>query len=140
MRFEAATDMNLAGFASRHPGMTRTGAAALLVEEGLRMDAHPGVMFRDGPAGRRAVLTSGPDIWEIIRAIASARTHQPGLAATEALDLVSENTGVPHRMLEVAIAYYADYPDEIDTLIKSADQAEQSAELTEQRRRGLLGA
>ena len=30
------------------------------------MEEHPGVVFRDGPAGRRAGLAGGPDVWEAI--------------------------------------------------------------------------
>jgi len=42
---------------------TRTGLAERYVEEGLRMDEHPGIGFADGPAGRRAVvLGSGLDV------------------------------------------------------------------------------
>jgi hypothetical protein len=31
------------------------------------MSDHPGVIFKDGPSGRRAALGYGPDIWEIIK-------------------------------------------------------------------------
>ena len=79
VRFEPSTDAHLAAFAARHAGLSHSGAAALLVEEGLRMDAHPGVLFREGAAGRRAVLVGGPDVWEVIRAITSARTSAPDL-------------------------------------------------------------
>jgi hypothetical protein len=72
VRFEASTDAHLSSFVARHPGLSHSSAAALLVEEGLRMDAHPGVLFREGPAGQRAVLSGGPDVWEVIRAIKSA--------------------------------------------------------------------
>jgi hypothetical protein len=34
-------------------------------EEGARRDEHPMITFRDGPTGRRAGLTNGPDVWEI---------------------------------------------------------------------------
>lgn len=31
------------------------------------MAEHPGVVFKDGPSGRRAALTFAPDIWEIAK-------------------------------------------------------------------------
>ena len=34
-------------------------------EEGARRDEHPLITFRDGPAGRRAGLVGGPDVWEV---------------------------------------------------------------------------
>ena len=34
------------------------------VDEGTRMDEHPGIVFRGGPTGPRAALAGGPDVWE----------------------------------------------------------------------------
>ena len=62
-----------ASYVSRHPGLTASSVAARLVDEGLRMEEHPGVIFRNGPMGRRATLVGGPDVWEVIRALRSAR-------------------------------------------------------------------
>jgi hypothetical protein len=39
---------------------------ARLVDEGVRMEEHLGIVFRDGPTGRRAGLAGGPDVWEVI--------------------------------------------------------------------------
>src|SRR5262249_18026827 len=49
------------------------------VEEGLRMTEHPGVVFRDGPTGLRVGLVDGPDVWEVARALQSARAAEPEL-------------------------------------------------------------
>ena len=46
---------------SRRSGASRSELAKTLIEEGLRMREHPGVVFRPGPAGRRAALADGPD-------------------------------------------------------------------------------
>lgn len=43
--------------------------AERLIDEGLRMEAHPGVVFRGGPAGRRAVLAGGPEVSDVIGSI-----------------------------------------------------------------------
>ena len=40
------------------------------IDEGLRMEAHPGIVFRNGPSGRRAGLAAGPDVWEVVWASA----------------------------------------------------------------------
>jgi hypothetical protein len=76
--------------------------AARLVDEGLRMDEHPSVAFREGPIGRRATLVGGPDVWEVIRAVKSAHSTEPDLPENELLALVADNSGlsvrvVPHR-------------------------------------------
>ena len=140
VRFESATEAALAAFVARHPGLSRSSAAALLVEEGLRMDAHPGVLFRGGPSGRRAVLVGGPDVWEIIRAVASARAAQPTLGADDLIDLVAEESGVSRAMVQAAIDYYASYPDDVAAQVADAELAEAEAEAVAARRRELLGA
>ncbi|MCB1028810.1 MAG: hypothetical protein KDB24_13725 [Microthrixaceae bacterium] len=44
-------------------------AGRRLIDEGLRAEAHPSVIFRDGPAGRRPVLIGGPEVSDVIGAI-----------------------------------------------------------------------
>jgi hypothetical protein len=44
-------------------GEATSGLVVRLVDEGIRMAEHPGVVFRDGPTGRRAGLAAGPDVW-----------------------------------------------------------------------------
>lgn len=39
------------------------------------MDEHPGIVFRSGPAGRRAGLAGGPDIWLWLTCSVSANTE-----------------------------------------------------------------
>lgn len=89
VRFDDSVVERLASYVSRHPGLTASSVAARLVDEGLRMEEHPGVMFRVGPMGRRATLVGGPDVWEVIRALRSARCAEPALAEPELLDLVA---------------------------------------------------
>ena len=105
-----------------------SAAANLLVDEGLRMAEHPGIMFRDGATGRRAALASGPDVWEVVRAVKSARAAEPELAEDDVLAVVVANTGVPLRMVRTAVSYWARYPAEIDAEIAAADHAEVVAE------------
>jgi hypothetical protein len=139
VRLDPTTDLHLAAFAARRAGLSHSGAAALLVEEGLRMDAHPGVLFREGPAGRRAVLVGGPDVWEVVRSVKAVRSANPGLAGEAALDLVAELTGLQRRYVDVAVGYYAHYPDEVDGLIGDADMAEEALVEAAERRTSLLG-
>jgi hypothetical protein len=103
------------------------------------MMEHPGVLFRTGPTGRRAGLAAGPDVWEVVRAVRSARGAEPGLGEGELLALVAENTGVSERMIRIATGYWAAYPDEIDAEIAVADAAEDNAEQAWRRERELLG-
>jgi hypothetical protein len=86
---------------------------------------HPGVIFRTGPTGRRAGLAAGPDVWEIARAVKSARGAEPSLSESELLALVAENTGVPEHLIRIATEYWAAHPAKIDAEIAIADTAEQ---------------
>jgi len=140
IRFEPRTIERLATYAAQRPGVTSASAAARLVEEGLRMDAHPGILFRDGPAGRRAVLIGGPDVWEVIRAIRDARATEPELPDDEVLGLVERNTGVAITRIHIAIDYFGDLPDEIDARRAQANVAERDLELAHQRTSELLRA
>jgi hypothetical protein len=138
VRFDDSVVERLASYVSRHPGLTASSVAARLVDEGLRMEEHPGVMFRDGPMGRRATLVGGPDVWEIIRALRSARSAEPALAEPDVLDLVADNTGVAPRLLRVAVDYWAAYPDEVDALVAHAARTDDSHRAAAERARGLL--
>src|SRR5580693_4937473 len=94
VRFDTAVAERLTSFTAANPGMSLSAAANRLVDEALRTSEHPGIVFRPGPTGRRAGLAGGPDVWEIVRAIKSARTAEPGLAEDELLALITENTGI----------------------------------------------
>lgn len=138
VRFDAEVAQRLSSFVAANPGMSLSSAANRLVDEALRVSEHPGIVFRPGPTGRRAGLAGGPDVWEAVRAIKSARAAEPGLAEEDLLAMVAGNTGVPVRFLRTAIRYWASYPAEIDAEIAAADRAEELAEQAWQREQRLL--
>jgi hypothetical protein len=138
VRFDPPVADRLVSFVAANPGMSLSSAANRLVDEALRMTEHPGIIFRSGPTGRRAALASGPDVWEIIRAVRSAHTSEPGLDSDDLLSMVSDNTGLALRLLRTAIRYWAAYPDEVDAEITAADSAEEGAEHAWLRERQLL--
>jgi hypothetical protein len=102
------------------------------------MEEFPGVIFRDGPAGRRATLVGGPDVWEVIRAVRSARTAEPELSEDDVLALVAENSGVPLRLVRTAVDYWSAYPAEVDALVEHADRVETGRRVARERARDLL--
>jgi hypothetical protein len=138
VRFDTAVAERLSSFVAANPGMSLSSAANRLVDEALRMSEHPGIMFRPGPTGRRASLVAGPDVWEVVRAVKSARAHEPGLAEDELLTLIAENTGIPVRLIRNAVHYWASYPDEVDAEIAAAEAADDAAEDAWRRERQLL--
>jgi hypothetical protein len=138
VRFDMMVADRLAVFVTMNPGMSLSSAANRLVDEALRMNEHPGIVFRAGPTGRRAGLASGPDVWEVVRAVKSARAAEPDLGEQDLLSMVTGNTGVPVRLLRTAIGYWAAYPDEVDAEIAAADAAEDAGLRAWQRERELL--
>jgi hypothetical protein len=138
VRFDPPVADRLVSFVAANPGLSLSSAANRLVDEALRMTEHPGIIFRPGPTGRRAALSAGPDIWEVIRAIKSARAAEAGLHDDDLLSLVSGNTGISPRLLSTAVRYWAAYPEEIDAEIAVADAAEDAAERAWLRERQLM--
>ena len=78
------------------------------------MEDHPGVVFRDGPSGRRAALAGGPDVWEIIETLKGT-----GLAGEQAIAAAAEWGALTHAQVHAAVRYYADFRDEVDERIES---------------------
>lgn len=104
---------------SRRLRQSKARIAERLIQEGLRAEELPGIVFRSGPAGRRAGILGGPDVWELIRDLkAAAREH-----AEDPIAAVTRISGVERSAIELAASYYAAYPDEIDERIQIADQA-----------------
>jgi hypothetical protein len=98
--------------------------AERLIDEGLRQRSHPRVQFRDGPAGRRPGLVSGPDVAEVIPMIVGSDVA-PSKRVARAADLLS----LPVSDVEACLSYYADFQVEVDRdiarRIAAADEAEQ---------------
>lgn len=138
VRFEPEVLERLNAFVAAHPGWSLSSASNRLIDEALRSEAHPLVTFRDGPAGRRARLVGGPDVWQVVRATQSARSAEPKLSAGAIVDLVAETSGVTAGLVRAALAYRADFPDEIDVMIEHAEATERHERARWERERGLL--
>jgi len=104
------------------------------IDEGMRVDRHPGIVFREGPAGRRAVVVGGPDVWEVIAAAQSG--SERGGMLVEAL---TERIGVPRGKVQIAVRYYAEYPEEVDRFIALVEEEAERLEQALERERSLLG-
>lgn len=138
VRFDPDVVDRLNSWAAAHPGLSVSSAANRLVDEALRVEEHPGIVFRPGPTGRRAGLIGGPDVWEVVRSVKSARDAEPDLSQEEILQQVTDNTAVPVRLVQVAVRYWANYPEDIDAEIHANEVAEEQAEAAWQRQRELL--
>lgn len=94
---------------SRRGALPLRTLAQRYVEEGLRMDEHPGVYFAESPHGRVASLTGTGDVWEVIAAV---RANDGDLSETAAY------LEIPLGLIQVAVTYYGAFPDEIEREIE----------------------
>ena len=124
IRFDEGVLARLRRRAQATPGATPSGLAQRLVDEGLRMAEHPGVMFKDGPSGRRAALAFGPDVWEVVKFLREIDERGP-----HAVDAAVEVLGLAEAQVRIAMHYYSAHPDEIDEEIAQADEESRAAEM-----------
>jgi hypothetical protein len=103
------------------------------LDEGMRMDEHPGIVFRDGPLGRRAGLAAGPDVWEVV----SALQQLPGRGQA-AVGELAELIDLSEAQIHVALEYYGDLTEEVDDLILRNRQAAERAEAAWRRQQTAL--
>jgi hypothetical protein len=136
VRFADDVVRRLDRYVRSHPGASASSVTNLFVDEAMRTEEHPGIMFRPGPTGRRAALAGGPDVWEVIATLETVRAAGPDLEGDALVAAVADALGQTQRRVRVATRYYAAYPDEIDRRIAAnnelADEAE-AAWLAEQK-------
>ena len=116
-------------------GESISSAGERLIDEGLRMEAHPGIVFRDGPAGRRAALATGPDVWQVVPLL-------KGLEGSldERIAAIAEQLWLTERQVRAVSRYYAEYTAEIDAEIAENDEiADRELAAWENERKLLTG-
>jgi hypothetical protein len=104
-------------------GEPRSRLAGRLIDEALRMDEHPGIVFRPGPSGRRAALVRGPDVWEVLSVARRLRTK-----SARKIGQLCEALSLTRAEVETALRYYGAYREEIDDRIRANDGAARAAE------------
>lgn len=112
-------------------GMTVTALVDRYLDEGLRQDEHPGILFVDEAAGRRArVAGTGLDVWEVMRTVKDS-----GGSITEAAEYLS----IPERFVFAAMHYYVDHAYEIDAWNASNDRLFEEEMLRQRRVADAIG-
>ena len=114
-------------------GITERALLERLVTEGLDTLHHPGVVYRDGPTGRRAALAVGSDIWEI----ASALRHTTG-SPEERVAALAEQFDLHPRHIRTAIDFAATHREIVEEQIAANDQAAEHARELAFRRADLM--
>jgi len=91
---------------ARDRGESASAVAERYIEEGLRRDTHPLIVFRDGGAGRRPALAgTRVDVAQVIETLRNS---------DNSIDETAEYLALPEAYVRAAVKYYADYKDEID--------------------------
>jgi hypothetical protein len=129
IRFDDEFLTDLRRFAERR-GANLSAATQMLILETLRRERVPGIVFRDGPAGRRSAVEGGPDVWKIVDAV-------KGAGVGSEAERVAAATGLTARVIEIAPAYYSRYPDEIDAWITENEREAEEARAASLARQAL---
>jgi hypothetical protein len=132
VRLDDALREQLATAASAE-GTTVTELIERFVREGLACAAHPGIVFKSGPSGRRAALAGGPDVWEVAAALRQVSGREG-----ERVAAVADQFGLHERQVVIALNYAAAHRDEIDARIHANDGALKEAERVAVERERLL--
>lgn len=89
--------------------VTRSSLVERFIEEGLRMEQHPGIIFISGPAGRRPAVTgTGLDVWEIISTVK---------ANDNSIEDAAKYLNIAASRVNAALSYYSSNKEEIDRWI-----------------------
>ena len=116
---------------SRAEGSSERALLERLIAEGLDILHHPGIVYRDGPTGRRAALAVGPDVWEVVSALRHTRGGEEKRIAT-----LAEQFDLHPRHIRTAIDFAAAHREQIEREVAANDIAiEEARKLAEQRAR-----
>lgn len=97
---------------ARQAGRKPSELAARYLQESLISEEYPGIVFVEGPAGRRAHLSgTGLDVWEV------AMLLEDGITDAQ----IQKEYGIKPGLFYSAIRYAADHPDNIAALMPPRD-------------------
>lgn len=116
-------------------GITERALLERLVSEGLDTIDHPGIVYRDGPTGRRAALAVGPDVWEVVSALRYTTGNDE-----ERVAALAEQFGLHPRHIRPAIDFAAAHRGDIDAQIAANDSAAEEARHRAEQRSDLMAS
>lgn len=90
-------------------GLSRDALMASLAEEAARTRRFPGIAFRDEDEHRRAwVIGTALDVWELVESYK---------VLDSSIQRLLEVGDIPEEIVRRALAYYEEYPEEIDKAV-----------------------
>ncbi|MGH3900290.1 MAG: hypothetical protein ACRDTA_19005 [Pseudonocardiaceae bacterium] len=103
--------------------------------EGLDTLRHPGIVYRDGPTGRRAGLAVGPHVWEVISAL-----RYTGGSDAQWVAALAEQFDLHPRHIRTAIDFATAHRENIDTQVAANDAAAERARQRAEQRTRLMAS
>jgi uncharacterized protein (DUF433 family) len=115
---------------SKRRHVDESDLARALLDEGLRREKHPGIVFRTTPSGREAALEGRRlYVWQVMETV---------WASDGNVDESAEYLAVRPDQVRSALGYYAEYGPEIDQLIhENRQDTTQARERWERQQRAL---
>jgi uncharacterized protein (DUF433 family) len=110
---------------------SRNALADRLLGEALRTERHPMIRFRAGAAGRREPHVLGTRLL-VRQIVATVEAHEGNL------DGAATYLQVPSSQVRSAVAYYADFRDEIDDDVRWALRIEAEERARWERAQGAM--
>jgi uncharacterized protein (DUF433 family) len=111
----------------------RTSQTALVeryLEEGLKLDAYPMIVFRDSPVGRRPMLEGTRlDVAQVVDTV-----RNEGGSVEAACDYLSLSSS----QVRACVHYYADNKDEVDAYADRVEEENERLRVAWERERELL--
>ncbi|WP_233345793.1 hypothetical protein [Saccharomonospora iraqiensis] len=129
-RLGAETERKLADRADID-GVSAPALLERLVIEGVDQLRHPGIVYRGPAHARRAALSAGPDVWEVI-----ARLRELDGSEEERIVVLCAESALHPRLIRAAVDYAAEHGEEIESRIdRNRRVAENSRRAVQERAR-----
>jgi uncharacterized protein (DUF433 family) len=102
---------------ARTTGESRNALADRLLSEAIKTTVHPLIRFQPGALGRRRALVVGTRLY-VHQVISTLRGNDGDV------DQTAQDFGLARQLVQAALAYYADFTDEVDQDAALAAQLE----------------
>jgi uncharacterized protein (DUF433 family) len=115
---------------SRRRRLDESELARTLLDEALRREKHPGIVFRATPTGREAAIEGRRlYVWQVIETVRASEGDEQQTA---------DSLGVRPDQVRDAVDYYGEYDGEIDRLVAlNREDADRAHQLWQRRQQAL---